>query len=268
MSCCTNRQHPRKAGMCGRTSIGARCIDALRRWHQYAIVFAGCKQVCMQVACLSNAAEQMSHMRCWVIHACTISAVSSTYQHTCIQHGTAPKRLQHRQQQGQPPPSRTSPPPQQGLHIPLSPLHHCPRDHASSTNAHSLLQVKPKPQHATTCHNPAPTHSPHTQTTSSCCQLHSAPLILNSHPHAPTPLPPPVAAPAAGRDFYDVLGVAKGASDQDIKRAYYQLAKKWHPDTNKDNPEAAAKFQEAQKAYETLRDPEKRRMYDQVGGWV
>jgi len=59
--------------------------------------------------------------------------------------------------------------------------------------------------------------------------------------------------------------VSKGASDQEIKKAYYQLAKKYHPDTNKDNPDASKKFTEAQKAYEVLRDPEKRRMYDRVG---
>jgi len=67
------------------------------------------------------------------------------------------------------------------------------------------------------------------------------------------------------KDYYEVLGVGKGASDQEIKKAFYQLAKKYHPDTNKDDPDAAAMFQEVQKAYETLRDPEKRRLYDQVG---
>jgi len=61
------------------------------------------------------------------------------------------------------------------------------------------------------------------------------------------------------------LGVAKDASEQDIKKSYYQKAKQFHPDTNKGNAEAAKKFQEVQKAYETLRDPEKRRIYDQVG---
>lgn len=70
---------------------------------------------------------------------------------------------------------------------------------------------------------------------------------------------------AAAQDFYDVLGVAKGATDQEIKKAYYKLAKKYHPDTNKGNPEAAKQFQEVSKAYETLRDPEKRRMYDRLG---
>jgi DnaJ-class molecular chaperone len=69
----------------------------------------------------------------------------------------------------------------------------------------------------------------------------------------------------AQRDYYDVLGVTKSASDQEVKKAFYQQAKQYHPDTNKDNADAAKKFQEVQKAYETLRDPEKRKIYDQVG---
>ncbi|GAB4814787.1 hypothetical protein N2152v2_001833 [Parachlorella kessleri] len=70
---------------------------------------------------------------------------------------------------------------------------------------------------------------------------------------------------ALARDYYAVLGVGRGASDSEIKKAFYQLAKKYHPDTNKDDPEAAKKFQEAQKAYDTLRDAEKRSAYDQLG---
>ncbi|GLI61450.1 hypothetical protein VaNZ11_003841 [Volvox africanus] len=69
----------------------------------------------------------------------------------------------------------------------------------------------------------------------------------------------------AATDYYELLGLGKGASDQEIKKSYYQLAKKYHPDTNKDDPAAAARFQEIQKAYEVLRDPEKRRLYDQLG---
>ncbi|WIA33737.1 hypothetical protein OEZ86_006853 [Tetradesmus obliquus] len=69
----------------------------------------------------------------------------------------------------------------------------------------------------------------------------------------------------ASKDYYDVLGVRRSANDQDIKKAYYKLAKQYHPDTNKDDPEAAKVFQEVSKAYETLRDPEKRRMYDHLG---
>ncbi|XP_068659019.1 chaperone protein dnaJ GFA2, mitochondrial-like isoform X1 [Aristolochia californica] len=69
----------------------------------------------------------------------------------------------------------------------------------------------------------------------------------------------------ASRDYYDVLGVSKNANPADIKKAYYGLAKKLHPDTNKDDPEAEKKFQEVQRAYEVLRDEEKRALYDQVG---
>ncbi|CAA0827131.1 gametophytic factor 2 [Striga hermonthica] len=67
------------------------------------------------------------------------------------------------------------------------------------------------------------------------------------------------------RDFYDVLGVNKNATASEIKKAYYGLAKKLHPDTNKDDPEAERKFQEVQKAYEVLKDDEKRQQYDQLG---
>ncbi|KAG9456078.1 hypothetical protein H6P81_000586 [Aristolochia fimbriata] len=69
----------------------------------------------------------------------------------------------------------------------------------------------------------------------------------------------------ASRDYYDVLGVSKNANAADIKKAYYGLAKKLHPDTNKDDPEAEKKFQEVQRAYEVLKDDEKRSLYDQVG---
>ncbi|MED6171555.1 hypothetical protein PIB30_041705 [Stylosanthes scabra] len=67
------------------------------------------------------------------------------------------------------------------------------------------------------------------------------------------------------RDYYDVLGVSRNASASDIKKAYYGLAKKLHPDTNKDDPEAEKKFQEVSVAYEVLKDEEKRQQYDQVG---
>ncbi len=68
------------------------------------------------------------------------------------------------------------------------------------------------------------------------------------------------------RDYYEVLGVPKGSSADEIKKAYRQAAKKYHPDLNKDNPEAAAeKFKEVNEAYEVLSDDQKRAAYDQYG---
>uniref|UniRef100_A0A224YLH3 DnaJ homolog l(2)tid, mitochondrial n=1 Tax=Rhipicephalus zambeziensis TaxID=60191 RepID=A0A224YLH3_9ACAR len=67
------------------------------------------------------------------------------------------------------------------------------------------------------------------------------------------------------KDYYDVLGVPRNASQKDIKKAYYQLAKKYHPDTNKGDPEAQKKFQEVSEAYEVLSDEGKRQQYDSWG---
>jgi len=67
------------------------------------------------------------------------------------------------------------------------------------------------------------------------------------------------------RDYYEVLGVGKDASADDIKRAYRRMAIKYHPDKNPNDKEAEAKFKECAEAYEVLSDPEKRRRYDQFG---
>ena len=67
------------------------------------------------------------------------------------------------------------------------------------------------------------------------------------------------------RDYYEVLGVNKGATDAEIKKAYRGLAKKYHPDMNPGNAEAEAKFKEANEAYEVLSDSDKRAKYDQYG---
>ena len=67
------------------------------------------------------------------------------------------------------------------------------------------------------------------------------------------------------RDYYEVLGVARNADDAAIKKAYRKLAKKYHPDMNKDNPSAEEKFKEVTEAYNILSDKEKRKLYDQFG---
>ena len=67
------------------------------------------------------------------------------------------------------------------------------------------------------------------------------------------------------RDYYEVLGVSRGSSSQDIKKAYRQQAMKYHPDRNPDNKDAEEKFKEASEAYEVLADDEKRKVYDAYG---
>ena len=65
-------------------------------------------------------------------------------------------------------------------------------------------------------------------------------------------------------DYYERLGLARGASESDIKKAYRKLAQRWHPDVNQE-PEAAIKFKEISEAYQVLSDPERRQRYDLFG---
>jgi molecular chaperone DnaJ len=67
------------------------------------------------------------------------------------------------------------------------------------------------------------------------------------------------------KDFYSILGVTKGASEEAIKKAYRKLARKWHPDLNPGNKEAEQKFKEISAAYDALGDKEKRKLYDEFG---
>jgi molecular chaperone DnaJ len=71
--------------------------------------------------------------------------------------------------------------------------------------------------------------------------------------------------PAVKRDYYEVLGVERGAADGEIKKAFRRLARELHPDVNRHDPEAEEKFKEAAEAYEVLSDPARRRTYDTLG---
>ncbi|KAF6123957.1 DnaJ heat shock protein family (Hsp40) member A3 [Phyllostomus discolor] len=83
------------------------------------------------------------------------------------------------------------------------------------------------------------------------------PFVCTASFHTSTPL--------AKEDYYQILGVPRNASQKEIKKAYYQLAKKYHPDTNKDDPRAKEKFSQLAEAYEVLSDEVKRKQYDTYG---
>src|SRR5437660_12212936 len=70
---------------------------------------------------------------------------------------------------------------------------------------------------------------------------------------------------AMTKDYYDVLGVSRGASQKDIQSAFRKLARKLHPDVNRDDKDAERRFKEVSEANEVLSDPEKRRLYDRFG---
>lgn len=70
---------------------------------------------------------------------------------------------------------------------------------------------------------------------------------------------------AKNKNYYKILEIEKNASEEEIKLAYRRLAKKYHPDLNKTDPEAKEKFIELHEAYDTLNDPQRRKIYDQAG---
>nr|XP_019965729.1 PREDICTED: dnaJ homolog subfamily A member 3, mitochondrial-like [Paralichthys olivaceus] len=101
-----------------------------------------------------------------------------------------------------------------------------------------------RPGHGVTLRGDTGVRFPHV---TSCRSLHTSSRLTNK------------------QDFYEVLGVSRDASQKDIKKAYYQLAKKYHPDTNPDDPGAKEKFAKLAEAYEVLSDEVKRKQYDTYG---
>src|SRR4051794_22196886 len=89
--------------------------------------------------------------------------------------------------------------------------------------------------------------------------------ITCAPPPAPCALRLYFVAQMAEKDYYDILGVKKAAGDDEIKKAYRALAKKFHPDKNKGNKDAEAKFKQISEAYSVLGDKEKREQYDRLG---
>ena len=70
---------------------------------------------------------------------------------------------------------------------------------------------------------------------------------------------------ATKRDYYEVLGIKRDASDKDVRQAYRKLARKYHPDVNPGDKSAESRFKEINEAYEVIGDPEKRKKYDELG---
>ncbi|CAI7792495.1 unnamed protein product [Closterium sp. NIES-53] len=160
-------------------------------------------------------------------------------------HGAAPHPLHA------PSPLRASP-----RVAPLSPAH----PHSAHCNPHRALHAAPHCLSARVV--PLPTAY---SLESNVATWQRSSLFHRAFHASATAAAAAAAAGGRGRDYYAVLGVSRKATAAEIKKAFYALAKKYHPDANKDDPNAAKKFQEAQQAYEVLKDDEKRAMYDQVG---